>query len=295
MIDPKIRTFLMIVELRNYTQAGKVLAMSQPAVSHQMRQLEEEYNIKIFYPNRRPLMLTPEGEVLLKYARRAVSIANTARQALEDCKNSVKRFSVGITTTVSEYVISRVLADYCLEHPDVHINIVTDSIKNIYDKLQSYELDWAIIEGTVPKNSYHSVLLDTDYLCLVVSPQHPFAGRAQVSLDELKREKLILRSRAAGTRLLFDNYLYNHSDDIANYNIVIETDNITTIKELVAQNFGLSVMARSACRAELAAGRLREVPMENFRIVREINLIYREDFSHTDILGEIRQLYAQNQ
>ena len=118
---------------------------------------------------------------------------------------------------------------------------------------------------------------------------------AKYLLDELKREKLILRSRAAGTRLLFDNYLYNHSDDIANYNIVIETDNITTIKELVAQNFGLSVMARSACRAELAAGRLREVPMENFRIVREINLIYREDFSHTDILGEIRQLYAQNQ
>ena len=234
---------------------------------------------------------TAEGEILIKYAKRIVSLSDNARQAIEDSKKSIKRFTVGITTTIGEYLVSQVFSTYCKENPGVHINILTDNIKNIYNKLQSYELDCAIVEGNIPNKNYTSILLDTDYLCLIVSPKHKFAQRESVSLLELKKEKFILRSPNAGTRSLFENHLLSHSENIKNFNIVIEIDNITAIKELVASNLGVTIMAHSAIKEEEASGKLVVVPIENLNMIREINMVYHHDFKHTQVLEDIRRIY----
>ena len=122
---------------------------------------------------------------------------------------------------------------------------------SLYTALELYELDMAVVDGPLPASGLNSVLLDTDYLCLVVSPQHRFAGRSSVLLQELKDEKLILRSSGAGTRIQFDSYLLNHSESIRNFNVMLELDNLATIKELVALNLGVSIISRSACRCLL--------------------------------------------
>lgn len=294
MIDRKIITLLTLVNVGNYTQTAKVLSLTQPAVTNHIKQLEEEFGIKIFYKNKRELKLTLEGEILIEYAKKAVSLSDKAQRAIDDHKKSIKRFTVGITQTLGEYLISPIFARYCNEHPDVHINIITDNAKNIYNKLSTYELDWAIVEDSIPNKDYTSILLDTDYLCLVVSPKHKFANRKSVELYELKQERFILRSRNAGTRLLFENHLLRHSENIRNFNIIIEIDNITAIKELVASNLGVTIMSYSACRDEEAAGKLLVVPIKNFNMVREINMVYHKDFKHTEILKDIRQIYAQS-
>ena len=109
--------------------------------------IEEEYEIKIFHSGKKTLSLTPEGEVLVKYAKRLMAIEQKLTHALEDSKNSVRRYNVGTTTTVGEYVVSQLFITYCSEHPGSHINIVTDNMNNLLNKLQSYELDWAIVDG----------------------------------------------------------------------------------------------------------------------------------------------------
>lgn len=291
MIDPKTKTLLALVEIGNYTKTAQSLSLTQPAVSHHIRQLEEEYGIKIFYSGKKTLSLTPEGEVLLKYAKRQAAIEQRLLHALEDIKSSVRRYNVGTTTTVGEYVVSQLFITYCNEHPGVHINIVTDNLNSILGKLQSYELDWAIVDGHVSSDGINSIQLGSDYLCLVVSPMHPFAKRKSVGLAELKNERFILRSPNAGTRALFEKYLLDHSEDIRNFNILIEIDNISTIKELVYSNLGITVMSHSACRDEEASGRLVTVPVINFNVTREINIIYHRSFEHIEMLSEIRRIY----
>ena len=260
-------------------------------MSHHIRQLEEEYGIKIFYSGKKTLSLTPEGEVLLKYAKRQAAIEQKLLHALDDIKNSVRRYNVGTTATVGEYVVSQLFITYCSDHPGIHINIVTDNLNSILGKLQSYELDWAIVDGRVVAEGINSIQLGSDYLCLVVSPMHPFAKRRSVSLAELKNERFILRSPNAGTRALFEKYLLEHSEDIRNFNILIEIDNINTIKELVYSNLGITVMSHSACRDEEASGRLVTVPVVNFNVTRDINIIYHHSFEHIEMLGEIRRIY----
>lgn len=291
MLDPKVKTLLTLVNVGSYTKAGRELNLSQPAVSHHIRQLEQEFAIKIFYKDKKELKLTPEGAILVKYARRAMAVNNNARQALEDSRRQIRHFTIAITPTAGENLIPQVIACYCNQHPDIHINIYTDTIQNIDNQLRSYETDIAVVEGRMEHPDLVSVLLDTDYLCLAVSPRHPFAGRSRVTLSEMKGEKFILRSRGAGTRVLFENYLLGHSEHIQNLNVIIEMDNVATIKELVKLNLGMTVIAHSACREEELSGQLSIVPIENSGMVREINMVHHKSFTHTEILDEFRCIY----
>ena len=262
MFDAKIETLLEVISAGSYTRAAQRLSLTQPAVSHHMRQLEQEFGIHIFYKDKKELRLTPEGEILVKYARRALAVYRNARQAIED---------------------SRI----CMSH----INIVTDTIKNLYDMMRSYELDVAIVDGQFPASGYTEVLLDTDYLCLVVSPIHPLARRASVAIGALQGERFIMRPKGAGTRSMFESYLSECGADIRDFNIIIEMDSVATIKELVAQDLGISVIAHSACREDEQAGRLAVVPLEKPGMVRRINMVHHQDFSHPEILEELRRLY----
>ena len=291
LVDTKIATLLTVVRLGSYTKAAEELNLTQPAVSHHIRQLEEEFGIKVFQKGRKALVLTAEGEILVKYASRAMAIYHTARQALEDYRTQATHLNIGTTHTVGENLVSQVLALYCNEHPDTHINIVTDSINNIYNKLGLYELDLAIVEGVLPSGKFQSVLLDTDYLCLIVSPQHKFARRPTILLSELKKEKLILRPATAGTRMLFENLLMTQGESIRNFNVMMELDNVSMIKNLVSMNLGVSVIAHSAIREEEREGRLVVVPIENAKMTRDINMVYQPDFTHHQVLEELRRIY----
>ena len=294
MLDNKTHTLLTLIHVGSYTKTAKVLSLTQPAVSHQVKQLEQEYGIQLFHSSRKGLKLTPEGEILVRYARRMATLDENLRQAIEDSRKRIRRFTVGITTTLGEYLVSQIFMQYCQEYPDVNINIVTDTISSIYEMLSLYQLDLAIVEGSIPNISskdYTSALLDTDSLCLIVSPKHEFATRKSVSLAELKGEKFILRSSSAGTRTLFETHLLKQNESIENFNILIETDNISTIKELVASNLGVTIMAHSACQEETLSGKLVEVPIENMNMRREINIVYHRDFTHTEVLEDIFRIY----
>ena len=292
LVDVKLLTLLCVLKEGSYTAAAEALALSQPAVSYHIHQLEQEFHIKIFSRNPKKLTLTPEGKVLVKYAKRLVNISEAARRALVEAEQQLRHFTVGLTPTCGEALVGRVFTAYCNAHPHTSISLVTDSLDKLCDKLSSYALDFAIVEGTVSLKHCHTELMDMDYLCVVMSPEHRLAGRSSITLDELKKESLILRREEAGTRRLFESVLTGHLESIRNFDVRLEMDNIATIKELVAENLGVTIMAHSACREELAAGRLVAVRIEGIRMIREINILCRDDFDHPELLEEIKKIYA---
>ena len=156
MIDTRLHTLLTLMEAGSYTKAARVLSLTQPAVSHHIRQLEQEYGAPVFYRSTKQLKLTPEGGILVKYARRMQALENNVIQSLEDYRNGLSRFTVGITPTAEENLVPRVMATYCNLHPDTSITIVTDTIKNIYNMLKSYEVDIGIVEGSIPDENLNA-------------------------------------------------------------------------------------------------------------------------------------------
>lgn len=291
MMDTKLETFLMVCELGSFTRAAEQLSLTQPAVSGHIRQLEKEYGVKLFNRVEGAMKLTEEGQIVQKYARRIQVLHHNLRQELTDEKRRVTRLTVGVTHTAESNQIAAVLAKYCALHPGVNITIITGAITNLYAKLKTYELDMAFAEGRIRDDRLNSILLDTDSLILAASVSSHLAGHSMVTLNELKREKLILRLPDSGTRSLFNSHLESNNLSIDDFNVILEVDNIATIKDLVRQDFGVSILAKSAFQDELRKGKMVGLPVENLSMIREISLIYQKDFEHPDLLDELTKLY----
>ena len=173
------------------------------------------------------------------------------------------------------------------------ITINTDTIKNLYDKLENYEIDIAIIEGKNSNNNLNSFMLDTDYLVCAMSNNDPLSKNGVITLNELKKEKLILRLPTSATRILFESTLESINESIDEFNIILEVDNIATIKDLVRKNLGISILPKSACMNEVKKKRMTILPIENLSMIRETNIIYPKNFSHIDILKTITKIYQE--
>ncbi len=193
-----------------------------------------------------------------------------------------------ISHTSESNAIAGALARYATTHEGVNIKMCTDSVSNLVELLRNYQIDFAIAEGSIKDPGFRSMLLDTDSLMLAVSPRHPLARRNAVTIGELQKEKLILCLPDSSTRWLFVSSLESknlHIDDF--FNVVLEVDNIATIKDLVRRDFGVSVLLRSTCLDEMRKKKIVVLPIENLSMVREINLIYAQDFPHPELLRDI--------
>ena len=141
--------------------------MTQPAVTQQIKQLEEEVGAKVFIRNKNGLILTQQGEIVLKYARRQKALYEKMLLEIQNAEKNAGPLRIGITHTAESNVTASALAKYSIENNGVKIMLTTDTINNIYDKLKNYELDLAIIDASSNNPMFSSMLLDTDipYVC----------------------------------------------------------------------------------------------------------------------------------
>ena len=293
MLSVKLNTLLTVAEQQNFTKAAEQLSLTQPAVSHHISQLEEEFGVSLFIRGKSCLKLTQEGETVVRCARRMSALYEKLLTDLANIDKQITKLRVGITHTAESNLTAEVLAKCSGAENGISITIVTDVINNLYDMLENYEIDLAIAEGNYFEPAFNSVVLDTDFLVCIVSTENPLAENTIITLEQLKKEQLILRLPASATRILFDSTLRSINDSPENYNIAIEVDNIATIKDLVRKDLGVSVLPKSSCIKELRSGKLAALPIENLSMVRETRIVYGKDFLNKDILQKITKVYQE--
>lgn len=293
MLDTKLYTLLQVYESGSFVRAAEKLSITQPAVSHHIKTLEEELGVRIFERCNGKLVVTRQGEEVIKCAKKLQGLYNSLRQNLSDSRSLVSHLTIGVTHTAESNPIAEALAKYCASQQNVTVKLITNNINNLYSMLKSYEIDLAVVEGRIPDPSIRYLLLDTDYLVLAVSVNHPFAKRSMVTLNELKKERMILRLPESGTRNLFVAHLESNNMSINDFNVILEVDNMATIKDLIRRDFGVSILPRSVCLDELKKKKIAVLPVENLSMMREINIASPLDFSQVDVLNGIVQAYNE--
>lgn len=293
MIDSKLYSLMKVVETGSFTKAAEQLSLTQPAVSQHIHALENELSVKIFERTGNELRVTREGELVIKYAKRLLALYHNLQRDLSSEKRQITALTIGITHTAESNAIAEALAKYATTHEGVSIKIITDSLGNLYDMLKNYELDFAIVEGKMNDPGLRFLMLDTDCLVLAVSLNHKLAKQSMVTINELKREKMILRLPDSNTRNQFVASLESQNMSIDDFNVVLEIDNIATIKDLIRRDFGVSVLAKSACMDELKKRKIAVLPIENLSMIREINIVYTQDFEHQEMLQDIVHSYNE--
>lgn len=291
MLDGKVMTLLTVAEEKSFTGAARRLALTQPAVSHHIAQLEQELGSPLFLRKKGNLELTVQGEIAVKYARRFKAMDTAMRREISCADRNIRQLRVGVTHTSESNFAMEVLARYGRENPGLNIIIITDTIINLYTMLSNFEVDIAIVEGKNIGPDLNSLMLSTDYLACVVSRSNSLAQRAMVTVEQLKKEHLILRGGGSATRMLFESSLESIGESIDSFHIIVEVDNVATIKNLVRKDLGISVLPRSSCMEEVRKGKLAMLPIENLSMVRDTNLVYHKSFPHVEILQQIAKVY----
>lgn len=291
LLDNKLETLLAVNEFKSFTTAAKILNLTQPAVSQHISQLEKEYNIKIFNKNGSELILTTQGEILVKYARRMKAISKELQTKLDDEKKESRLIRVGITHSLEGNIIPQVFADIAKNNSRTTIKIYSEDIKNLYDKLNVFEIDLAIIEGKIISSKFSKTLLDSDSIMVVMSNQNPLAKKNIITLQDVRKEKLILRHSKSATRSLFAANLEQNDLTLDDFDTLIEIDNTSTIKDLVEKNLGISVLPKSVCQNEIKSGSLVVKPIEDMNLTTEINLIYNKHTVDETLITKIVETY----
>lgn len=286
MLDSKLQTLITIQETGSFSKAAEKLCLTQPAVSHQIRLLEQELGAPLFERSRKGLRMTSEGEIALRYARRLNALYEDMNAEILHVDHSIKRLRVGITHTTESNSIAAALAKYSSRAHSPQVTLLTDSSQNLYKMLDSFAIDLAIVDEKPPK-SFDSRLLITDSLVLIMPVSHPLGKKEIVSLSDLKKEKLILRLPSSETRQLLDKQLGALGKTLDEFNVFMEMDNIATIKDCVRQNLGLSILPQSACVNEIKKKKLLQRPIKNLSLIRETSLVYLPEFPEPKIIGDI--------
>ena len=294
MLDAKLETLLVVAEEKSFTRAASILSLSQPAVSNHILLLEKEIGVKIFYRNKGDVRITPEGEIVIKYAKRIKSLYHRMFDKISELDRQITKLRVGITHTSESNEITEVLAKYGVSLGNLNISIITDTIKNLYEMLENYEIDFAIIEGRRQVNNLNYLMLDMDYLVCILSNNNPLSKKSMVSLADLKKEHIILRLPESDTRKLFEATLTSMNDSIDNFDVTIEVDNIATIKDLIRKDLGVSILPQSACMDEIRKGKITALPIENLSMARETNIVYNKDFARMDLIRDFVEQYKSN-
>ena len=291
MMDTKLLSRLRVTETGSYTRAAESLSLTQPAVSQHIRQLEAEYGFKLLERSHNKFCLTPKGELLVKYARRIQAMYARMEQAMRSDREELRALTIGITHTAESSAIIEALAVYVQQFDDLSLKIITNTSDNLYGMLKNYELDFAFVEGRYDDDSLRYLTLDTDRLVLVVPPDHALAEAVTVSVNQLKKERLILRLPNSNTRNLFSASLESQNLSVADFNVIMEIDSVATIKDLVRRGFGVSVLAHSACLEELRKGELAALTVEGLSMMRQIHLVCRRDYEYGELLDGIAKQY----
>lgn len=268
----QLATFQAVARHRSYVRAAKELHFSQPAVSAQMRQLEESLGVKLFDQIGRSTHLTQAGEELYLYCEKIFSVIDEAVETMEALRSpDTGRLSVGADTTVGTYVIPGLLGKFRQSFPDVEITLDVLNRAALVDALVENRVDMAVM-GTVPAEV--PVIIEPfapNELVLIASPSHRLAGRKQIPFAELAHEYFLLREAGSGTRAALEGLFQEAGLPLQ---VSMHMGNNSAIKQGVIAGLGIALISRVALSLELETNRLVILDVEGFPVMRQWRLVH---------------------
>lgn len=267
-----LRVFYESARLENFSKAAERLYITQPAVSAQIKQLEDFFDVKLFNTVGRRVHLTEAGKVLLESAQKIFEVEREAEAAMQDIRE-LKRgtLHIAVTKDYAPYVIPRYVSRFHALHPGISIHLSEGSSAEIIEELSAFKHELAIAGGITFPKWVVSKTFRTEELLLVAAPDHPIAIRESITVEELAKIPLILREEGSTSRSLVMD-MFKERD--LSPNIAYEASNLEFIKKLGMRGEGLHFVSRKGVEAELASGVLKEIRIEDVHLIMDTSVIY---------------------
>jgi DNA-binding transcriptional LysR family regulator len=258
MADRRLEVFHMVARMLSFTKAAEVLEMTQPAVTFQIRQLEEEYNARLFDRSHNKIDLTEAGRRVFEYTEKIFELYREMEHAIRDVTGQVSgTLRMGATVAIGDYVLPKLLVAFKRDFPSVNIQLKLSTISGIASMVENSAIDIGMLDTDLDNKMIGSEQLTYDEMVLVMPAGHALANSGPVSVAQFISEPLILLEQGSGIQNDFTRYLSEQGYHYDKLNIVMELGSLEAIKGAIESGLGLGILPRSALAKEIELKRLQ--------------------------------------
>ena len=257
MADRRLQVFHTVARLLSFTKAAESLHMTQPAVTFQVRQLEEYFNTRLFDRTHNRISLTDAGKRVFEYADEIFDLYAKMENAVRDMTGEISGILIiGASTTIAEYMLPALLGDFKRKYPDINVHLKVSNSDGIVSMVENNDIDLGVVESAVMNKNLVVENCRHDRLVAIVPPQHSLASEQKVQLKDLMSHAYIAREEGSGTREVIHEYLTIAGMKPADIHVAMELGSPEAIKGAVEAGMGVSIVSEVTIHKEMQLGTL---------------------------------------
>ena len=270
----QLHTFLEIVRLKSFSKAAQTCYRTQPAISAQIRQLEQDLKTELFERFGSRISLTTAGKIFTGYAEQILELRRRAQNELNELEITPRgELVIAANEATCIYMLPGVFAEYRKQFPEVQLQVNRSYGGRVMEAVMENVADFGLTQIPVAEKRVQVVDIYKDEIRLAVPANHPLARRDRVTCQDLRGISLLL-PKSGTTRSRLDTWLEPVENDLR---VSMELDSTEMMKRFVLAELGVSFLAVSNCREEMATGKLRMLPLAPEPLARRLGLLYRKD------------------
>jgi DNA-binding transcriptional LysR family regulator len=287
----QLRAFYLTVKHKSITKAASILCVTQPAVSIQIKTLENFLGTKLAIKYDKIMSLTPPGKTLYHHAEKIFDLVEKMESAMVGYSDLTQgTLTIGTTRSFAKYLMPGLLSRFQEKHPAIKITLGEGSSQDIADAVSANKYDLGII-GRIPlRNKMKLIPFSKEEFCLVASPQHQLAKVDKLSLKTLEKEPIIIREDGSGSRHMALSFFKTKG---INPSVIMETGSVEFLKEYVMKGRGITFLYRPEVEVEVAKGLLKILRIEGDPIVLHTDIVLPGDVAPSPATKAFLQLVTE--
>lgn len=274
-----LQSFYVTVNCNSISKAAAALHLTQPGLSMQLKNLEQEFGASLLIRSNKGVELTEEGKVVFNYADTILSIKQNIKRDLKSLQQDNPKLIIGSCKSVGEYALPCSIYTYKKLYREVAINMQVATSSDVIEKLHDHSINIGIIQGAPEDDDIATLKIISDELILVGNTSN---NKKIISLDELRKLPLILREKGSNTRSLLKTALEKKGLNAQNLNIIYDLNSPEAIKSSISAGKGFSFLPKLIVRKELKEGSLQKLQVEDFKISFNYYIAYRKNYKFTN-------------
>jgi len=275
MEDQRLKAFCLVVEMKSFTKAAEARFMTQSAISHLIKNLEDELGVKLLNRKGKTIELTPVGRVFYKQAKFILGQYKAMEDELYSVLNKVKgSVLIGASPTISTYLLPQVFYDFSRQYPEVHMHLSVSNTGEIINELSEGRIDIGIVEGQVNDSRIVSEKIAEDEIVMIASENNPLTEKTGITSRDLMSQTFILPESGSGTREIVDNYLASLGINAQKLRIFMTTGNPELIIQMVQSGSGIAFVSKWSAFKSIKEDMVKLLPVSSQRLRRQFCIAF---------------------
>ncbi len=294
MADKRLLAFHTVARHLSFTRAADSLQMTQPAVTFQIKQLEDQLNVRLFDRSHNRISLTEAGRRAFDYAERIFGLYGEMEHAIREVTGEVNGvFRIAVGHTMAQYILTPILSNFSKKFPVVQLHLDVCSVEQAISLVENSFADLGVVETAVNSKKIMSEVHSQAPWRFVVAPHHPLAKMPHITAQTLEQQTWIMAHENADAREMVLQYIRDIGVDSNRLRVLMEIGSIPMIKQAVEAGQGVAILPHAAISKELKLGTLSSPPLYT-SFIKPISFIYKQQKFPLKVVDELLKLMRQH-